>query len=54
MKDSTAFASRIAEAVDEHKKTHQMCRAGREQVENQHSLGTMLDRLSDLHTSQTN
>lgn len=49
MNDSTAFATRIAEAIDEHEKTQQMCRAGRELVENQHSLDTMLDRLNDIY-----
>lgn len=49
IKDSTTFAERIAETIDEHEKTRQMCRAGRELVEKEHSLDTMLDRLNDLY-----
>lgn len=47
--DSTVFATRIAEAIDEHEKTQQMCHAGRELVEKEHSLDTMLDRLNNIY-----
>ena len=54
IKDSSAFAARLVEAIDEHQKTQQMCRAGRELVEKQHSLDTMLDRLNDLYARHIN
>lgn len=47
--DAVAFANRIAEAVDERERTQQMCRAGRAQVEQQHSLDFMLDRLDEIY-----
>ncbi len=49
MNNSEALATRIAEAIDEQEITQRMCRAGREMVENQHSLDTMLDRLNDIY-----
>ena len=49
MNNSEALAARIVEAIDEPEKTRRMCQAGREVVENQHSLDTMLDHISDIH-----
>ncbi|MCX6847610.1 MAG: glycosyltransferase family 4 protein [Verrucomicrobia bacterium] len=49
MNNSEALATRIAEAIDEQESTQKMCRAGREMVENHHSIDTMLDRLNDIY-----
>ncbi|WP_395739721.1 glycosyltransferase family 4 protein [Prosthecobacter sp.] len=47
--DAAAMAERIAETVDQRERSAQMCRAGRAQVERQHSLDSMLDRLSEIY-----
>ena len=47
--DAAAMAARIAEAMDEPERTQQMCRAGRAQVESQHSLDCMLDQLHEIY-----
>ncbi len=45
-----AMAASIAAAVDEQEQTRLMCRDGRTQVENEHSLDAMLDRLDVIYT----
>ena len=47
--DAAAMAACIAAAVDEQEHTQQMCRAGRALVEREHSLDSMLDRLTALY-----
>jgi glycosyltransferase involved in cell wall biosynthesis len=47
--DAAALAARIAETIDQQEQTQRMCRAGRAQMESQHSLDIMLDRLSDIY-----
>lgn len=47
--DAAALAARIAETIDQHEHTRRMCRAGRAQVESQHSREIMLDHLSALY-----
>jgi glycosyltransferase involved in cell wall biosynthesis len=47
--DSAALAARIAEAVDQAADTRRMIQAGREMVEQHHSLDHMLDRLESLY-----
>jgi len=47
--NAVAMAARIAEAVDEHERTQQMCHAGRALVESQHSMDSMLDRLNAIY-----
>lgn len=49
MNNSEALAARIAEVIEEPEKTRRMCQAGRELVENQHSLDPMLDGLSEIY-----
>jgi glycosyltransferase involved in cell wall biosynthesis len=47
--DSAALAARIAEAVDQAEETRRMVQAGREMVEQHHSLDHMLDQLEGIY-----